>query len=78
MKKFLGIIFLIAGFLLFLVAVGNLTSIFSAFFGIIRFIDSQASTYDKGDAVGNLSYWLFHLILIFVFVIFGIRYLIKK
>lgn len=65
MRKFWGILLIFIGILFVLVAIGRITSLISTVLEVVKIFDIDISVYQKGQILGEFSYWIIHFGIIY-------------
>ncbi|MFI2742204.1 hypothetical protein ACG2LH_05655 [Zhouia sp. PK063] len=73
MKRILGIVCIIIGFILVLAMVGNIVEIVKTLLKIPFLFSGKMTGYEEGMVMGSFVYWIIHIVVIIILMKVGIR-----
>lgn len=74
-RKILGYIFIVVAIILTLAIVGQLPKLTGAIIGVFKIFTGALDSYQVGNVIGTIIYWLIHITLTITLWIYGRRWI---
>ena len=77
-KRIFGIFFILLAIVFTLAIIGLLPTLFGVFVGFFKIFTGKLDSFQIGEVIGNIIYWIFHIVATIVLWNYGVKWSRKQ